>query len=221
MNTRLQVEHPITELRAGIDLVAEQLRVAMGQPLSFTQEDIQFRGHAIECRICAEDVEDNFLPSTGKIVYLRPPQGPGIREDRGVEEGGEISLFYDPMISKLIVWGRTRSEAIARMRRALSDYAILGVKTNIELHQFVLAHESFTSGVYDTHFLQEHVYDPTSLPLTAEERIGVAAICALVETEALVDAAGRGSTFKLNGAMESSRTDSKWMRRRVDHMRSK
>ncbi len=182
MNTRLQVEHPITELRTGIDLVAQQLRVAMGEPLGMTQESILFRGHAIECRICAEDPFNNFLPSTGKIAHLKPPQGIGIREDRGVEAGGEISIHYDPMISKLISWGQTRPEAINRMKRALKEYELLGVKTNIPALLFVLNHEKFISGDFDTHFLQQH-YDTSKLDRMTESQMHAAAvICGLIES---------------------------------------
>ncbi len=120
MNTRLQVEHPVTELVTGIDLVREQINVAWGEKLSFTQDEIQIKGHAIECRVYAEDPENNFLPSPGKITRLRLPQGPGVRDDGGIYEGAEVSIYYDPMISKFAVYGRDRAEAIDRMRRALA-----------------------------------------------------------------------------------------------------
>jgi acetyl-CoA carboxylase biotin carboxylase subunit len=181
MNTRLQVEHPVTELRTGLDLVALQLRIADGEPLPFRQEDIQFRGHAIECRICAEDIENDFLPSTGRIVHLYPPQGPGIREDRGVEAGGEVSVYYDPLISKLIVWAATREAARARMMRALEEYEILGVKTNIPLCRFVVSHDEFAAGRFDTHFLARH-FGVDKLPtMTPKQREAVALVCAIVE----------------------------------------
>ena len=121
MNTRLQVEHPVTELVTGIDLVREQINVAAGEPLSFTQEDVRLSGHAIECRVYAEDPENNFLPSPGRITRLRMPQGPGVRDDGGVYEGAEVSIYYDPMISKFAVYGRDRDEAIDRMRRAFAN----------------------------------------------------------------------------------------------------
>ncbi|HVS21940.1 MAG TPA: acetyl-CoA carboxylase biotin carboxylase subunit, partial [Pyrinomonadaceae bacterium] len=124
MNTRLQVEHPVTELVTGFDLVREQINVAAGAPLSFKQDEVRWLGHAIECRVYAEDPENNFFPSPGKITWLRVPSGPGIRDDSGVTEGDEVSIYYDPMISKLAVWGRTRAEAIDRMRRALDEYAV-------------------------------------------------------------------------------------------------
>jgi acetyl-CoA carboxylase biotin carboxylase subunit len=183
MNTRLQVEHPVTELRTGLDLVALQLHVAAGKPLPFEQEQVEFRGHAIECRICAEDVDNGFLPSTGRITHLRTPGGPGIREDRGVEEGGEIPVYYDSMISKLIAWGSTREEALNRMVGALSEYQILGVKTNIPLCLFVLKHPEFRKGNFTTHFLQDH-FRPgqTGDPGTLQRR-AVALVCAILEQQ--------------------------------------
>ncbi len=168
MNTRLQVEHPITELRTGLDLVREQIRIAAGEPLGTTQERIRFNGHAIECRICAEDPLNGFLPSTGRISRLRPPAGPGIREDRGMLEGGEVSVYYDPMIAKLIAWAPGRDEAIARMARALTEYEIDGVATNIPACNFVLAHSSFQSGTYDTGFF-ERWYKPDPEPRPDED----------------------------------------------------
>ena len=153
MNTRLQVEHPVTELVTGIDLVREQINVAWGEKLSFAQSDVELRGHAIECRIYAEDPENNFLPSPGKITRLRIPQGPGVRDDGGVYEGSEVSIYYDPMISKFAVYGRDRGEAIARMRRALAEYQIGGIKTTLPFFREVLTDEEFVSGSIDTSFI--------------------------------------------------------------------
>ncbi len=170
MNTRLQVEHPITELRTGLDLVALQLRVAMGDPLPMNQEDVEFMGHAIECRICAEDPHNNFLPSTGTIVHLKPPQGPGVREDRGIDVHGEISVYYDPMIAKLVAWAPTRSDAINRMTRALHEYEILGVKTNIPFCLFVMGHSAFRKGDYDTHFIPNY-FTPEKLESPTHEQM--------------------------------------------------
>ena len=153
MNTRLQVEHPVTELVTGIDLVREQINVAWGEKLSFRQEDIQLRGHAIECRIYAEDPENNFLPSPGKITRLRVPHGPGVRDDGGVYEGSEVSIYYDPMISKFAAYGRDRAEAIARMRRALAEYEIGGIKTTLPFFRQVLEDAEFISGDIDTGFI--------------------------------------------------------------------
>ncbi len=155
MNTRLQVEHPVTEMTTGIDLVKEQISIAERRPLRFNQEDIPLRGHAIECRIYAEDCLGGFLPSTGRIKYLNPPDGPGIREDTGVNEGGDITIHYDPMISKLIVWGADRTEAIDRMIRALMEYHINGVKTTIPFCLAVMENEKFRSGDFDTHFVEQ------------------------------------------------------------------
>ena len=153
MNTRLQVEHPVTELITGIDLVREQISVAAGERLSFEQNHITLTGHAIECRIYAEDPENNFLPSPGKITRLRVPQGPGVRDDGGVYEGAEVSIHYDPMISKFAVHGRDRSEAIDRMRRALAEYEVEGIKTTLPFFREVMEDEVFTSGNLDTGFI--------------------------------------------------------------------
>lgn len=153
MNTRLQVEHPVTEMVTGVDLVREQIRIAAGEPLSFKQEDIRWTGSAIECRVYAEDPEKNFLPSPGKITRLRTPSGPGVRDDSGVYEGWEVPLFYDPMISKLAAWGATREEAIARMQRALGEYHVGGIRTTIPFFQSVLEDEEFKSGEIDTGYI--------------------------------------------------------------------
>jgi len=153
MNTRLQVEHPVTELVTGIDLVREQIRVAFGEKLSFKQEDIFWQTHAIECRVYAEDPENNFLPSPGTITRLRVPQGNGVRDDGGVYEGAEVSIYYDPMISKLAVYGKTREEAIDRLRRALREYEVGGIKTTIPFFQEIVEDEEFIAGNLDTDFI--------------------------------------------------------------------
>jgi acetyl-CoA carboxylase biotin carboxylase subunit len=154
MNTRLQVEHPVTELVTGIDLVREQIRVAAGERLSFTQDDVALTGHAIECRIYAEDPDNNFLPSPGKITRLRIPQGPGVRDDGGVYEGSEVSIYYDPMISKFAVYGRDRDEAIDRMRRALREYEVSGIKTTLPFFREVMEDIEFVEGKLDTAFIE-------------------------------------------------------------------
>jgi len=154
MNTRLQVEHPVTELVTGLDLVQEQLRIAGGEPLRFTQEQITFRGHAIECRITAEDPAHGFLPSIGPIPTLTEPSGPGVRVDSAVYPGGEISIYYDPMVAKLICWGEDRAQAIRRMRRALAEYRIGGILTNIPYQQAVLASPEFATADFDTAFVE-------------------------------------------------------------------
>jgi acetyl-CoA carboxylase biotin carboxylase subunit len=154
MNTRLQVEHPVTELVSGVDIVKEQLRIASGRALRYSQEDIKIKGWAMECRVCAEDPYDNFLPSTGCITGLQEPTGPGVRVDSGIYEGFDVSLYYDPLISKLSVWGETRGEAILRMRRALEEYRITGVKTNIPFHQQIVNNTEFIYGQIDTTFVE-------------------------------------------------------------------
>jgi len=155
MNTRLQVEHPITEEATGIDIVTEQLRIARGRQLSFKQEDIKMPNWAIECRINAEDPHNNFLPSTGFISHHSLPTGPGVRVDSGVYAGFQISPYYDSLISKLIVRGESRAQAILRMRRALEEYRIVGVKTNIPFHQSILEQARFLAGNFDTRFVEE------------------------------------------------------------------
>jgi acetyl-CoA carboxylase biotin carboxylase subunit len=155
MNTRLQVEHPVTEMVTGLDIVIEQIRIAYGWKLSRRQKDIHRRGAAIECRINTEDPYNNFTPSTGRITLTQLPTGPGVRVDTGVHIGFEISPYYDPLISKLIVWGETRPQAIVRARRALEEYRIAGVRTNIPFHQTMMATYPFIAGEYDTRFVEE------------------------------------------------------------------
>ena len=153
MNTRLQVEHPVTELVTSFDLVREQFQVAAGQPLSFTQEDVRWHGHAIECRVYAEDPANNFFPSPGTISYLQEPAGPGIRIDSGVGLHSEVSIHYDSMIAKLAVWGRTRDEAIERLRRALDEYEVAGITTTLPFFRKVVRDEEFIAGRLDTGFI--------------------------------------------------------------------
>ena len=154
MNTRLQVEHPVTEMVTGLDLVHLQLRVAMGEPLPIRQEDVRLRGHAIECRIYAEDPENNFFPSPGLITRLVQPGGPGIREDCAVFAGWTVPLDYDPMLSKLVAFAETREMAIDRMLRALEEYVIGGIKTNIWLFRRILTDEDFRAARIDTGYLE-------------------------------------------------------------------
>lgn len=155
MNTRLQVEHPVTELVTGVDIVQEQLRIARGRRLRMTQADVTMNGWAIECRINAEDPYNNYMPSTGTITTSRLPTGPGVRVDTGVFPGYEITPHYDPMISKLICYGETRAEAVLRMRRALEEYRVMGVKTNIPFHQHMMDSHRFMTGQFDTKFVEE------------------------------------------------------------------
>lgn len=162
MNTRLQVEHPVTEMITGIDLVKEQIRVAMGHELSFNQNDLQIKGHAIEVRVYAEDPLNNFLPDIGTLSQYQTPKGPGVRVDDGFEEGMKIPIYYDPMIAKLVVHGANRGEAIERMLRAIEEYRITGVATTLSFCTFVLKHEAFRSGNFDTHFVKTY-FKPENL----------------------------------------------------------
>ncbi|HEV2669292.1 MAG TPA: acetyl-CoA carboxylase biotin carboxylase subunit, partial [Blastocatellia bacterium] len=153
MNTRLQVEHPVTEAVTGVDIAREQIRIAAGSRLTIKQKDVRWKGSAIECRVYAEDPDQNFLPSPGRITRLRVPSGPGVRDDSGVYEGWEVPLFYDPMISKLVAWGATRDEAIARMKRALGEYHVGGIRTTIPFFLSVLDDEEFARGEIDTGYI--------------------------------------------------------------------
>jgi acetyl-CoA carboxylase biotin carboxylase subunit len=153
MNTRLQVEHPVTEMVTGLDLVKLQIAVAEGRPLPFAQSDLRQRGHAIECRVYAEDPDRGFLPSPGRITFLRPPGGPGVRDDGGVYEGYEVPIHYDPLLSKLVAWGADREEALARMRRAVSEYAVHGITTTLPFFARVLREKDFLAGDFDTGYV--------------------------------------------------------------------
>ena len=156
MNTRLQVEHPITELITGRDLVHDMVRIAAGEPLGVDQASMQRRGAAIECRVYAEDPSADFMPSPGKIIALRTPSGPGVRDDGGAYPGCTISSFYDPLVSKLSVWAPDRARAIAKMRRALAEYVVTGIRTNLAFHEKLFAHPEFIAGRYDTGFIPRH-----------------------------------------------------------------
>lgn len=177
MNTRVQVEHPVTELITGIDIVKEQISIASGHPLSVTQKDVHVNGHAIECRIYAEDPLNNFLPSVGTVKRLHPPSGPGIREDRGIGQGNEITVHYDPMVSKLLAWGRTRDEALRRMDRALNEYLIQGVITNIPACIHIIRHPTFIDGTYTTNYMND-IFDPEELRQPADKEQTAVAIAA-------------------------------------------
>ncbi len=178
MNTRLQVEHPVTEMITGKDLVKEQIRVARGEKLSFTQDELSISGHAIEIRVYAEDPENNFLPDIGKLQVYRLPQGNGVRVDGGFEEGMDIPIYYDPMLSKLIVHAANREEAMRGMVRAIDDYTISGVKNTLRFCRFVMEHPAFVSGNFDTNFIRDH-YQPEMLrPDFSEEEREVAGMFA-------------------------------------------
>lgn len=178
MNTRLQVEHPVTELITGVDLVELQIRVARGEELPLKQEDLSINGHALELRVYAEDPLDHFLPSVGTLEKYNLPSGEGIRVDNGFEEGMEIPIYYDPMLSKLITYGKSREEAIERMIEAIDQYEVKGVQTTLPFGRFVCEHEAFRSGDFDTHFVKDH-YAPDVLLKKAEEEAGIAAHIAL------------------------------------------
>lgn len=175
MNTRLQVEHPVTEMITGLDLVKEQIKVARGEKLSFTQDDLKINGHSIEVRVCAEDPTNNFLPDIGTLKTYRIPSGPGVRVDDSFVEGMDIPIYYDPMIAKLIVHGKDRTEAIEKMLRAIKDYEITGVETTLNFCSFVLKHEAFVSGKFDTGFIKEH-FSPEMLNNSNSKEEEVAAI---------------------------------------------
>ncbi len=180
MNTRLQVEHPITEIVTGVDLAKEQLRIASGEELTYKQSDIQQRGWAIECRLNAEDPLNNFTPSPGKLRRYRSSGGPGVRVDSGVHTGFTITPYYDSLISKLTVWGRDRNEAIARMKRALYEYIIVGVTTNIPFHKAVMNNEYFKKGELTTHFIEDHnIIKEVEKIIEAEKEKGVTLASAL------------------------------------------
>jgi acetyl-CoA carboxylase biotin carboxylase subunit len=184
MNTRLQVEHPVTELVTGLDLVREMVRVAQGEPLGFGQDDLALRGAAIECRVYAEDPA-TFLPSPGVIDTLVVPAGPGVRDDGGAYAGCTISSHYDPLISKLSVWAPTRAHAIARMRRALSEYVVTGIRTNLAMHDRILAHPAFAAGTFDTGFLERHKAELlAATPCAAQDAEAVAVALAVAAARA-------------------------------------
>jgi len=177
MNTRLQVEHPVSEMITGVDLVKEQIKVARGEKLSFTQDDLKINGHALEIRVYAEDPANNFLPDIGKLITYRRPTGPGVRVDDGFEEGMDIPIYYDPMIAKLITHGKDRNEAIARMVRAIDEYEITGCQTTLAFCRWAIQHPAFVSGDFDTHFVKKY-FTPEVLNNESEEEMIVAALAA-------------------------------------------
>ncbi|MDP1802099.1 MAG: acetyl-CoA carboxylase biotin carboxylase subunit [Bacteroidota bacterium] len=207
MNTRLQVEHPVSELITGLDLVKEQIKVARNEKLSFTQEDLKINGHALEVRVCAEDPMNNFLPDIGKLVVYKTPSGPGVRVDDGFEEGMDIPIYYDPMISKLIVHGKDRTEAIEKMLRAIDDYTIIGVETTLDFCKFVLKHEAFVSGNFDTGFIAKY-FTPEVLNVKNEEYAELAAIAGSIIFE--------GNKTKQAGSGENPVKKSQWKTNRLN-----
>jgi len=210
MNTRLQVEHPITEMVTGVDLVQSQLLVAAGRELPFRQEDLEQRGHAIEVRICAEDPADNFRPCPGQVASLRQPGGPWVRIDSCLYPGYEVPVHYDPMLAKLVVWGRDRAAAINRMKRALREFTLTGIRTNIPFYVQVMRHGPFIDGDYDTGYVDRHLGD--DLNLDAGHHVEEAIIAAVIashraEQETLArggstaDASSQGSPWALAGRL--------------------
>jgi acetyl-CoA carboxylase biotin carboxylase subunit len=178
MNTRLQVEHPVTEMITGLDLVKEQIRIARGETLSYRQEDLRMIGHAVELRVYAEDPDNNFLPDIGRLQTYRTPKGNGVRVDDGFEEGMEIPIYYDPMIAKLITYGKSREDAIERMVRAIDEYEITGIQTTLGFGRFVMEHEAFRSGNFDTHFVSKYFNSSSLVKADADEAL-IAAVMAI------------------------------------------
>ena len=193
MNTRLQVEHPVTELVTGLDLVREMILVAEGHPLTFAQTDLHARGAAIECRVYAEDPSSGFLPSPGRIEELVVPAGPFVRDDGGAYPGCTISSFYDPLISKLSVWAPTRERAVARMRRALSEYVVTGIKTNLAFHEKLFAHPEFAAGRYDTGFLDRHASELLGYPKVPSDMTDALTVALAVAASRMERATGAAS----------------------------
>lgn len=198
MNTRLQVEHPVTELITGIDLVREQLNVAAGNPLSFSQEDLEINGHSIELRVCAEDPYNNFLPDIGTLDRYQIPKGNGVRVDDCVEEGMEIPIYYDNMIAKLVVHGKDRNEAIERLKRAITEYHIQGIKTTLPFGTFVMNHEAFISGYFDTGFIGKYFSGSEDEPLSKDELMA-ASLAGLIALKAEKSSNGVAASSSSNG----------------------
>jgi acetyl-CoA carboxylase, biotin carboxylase subunit len=200
MNTRLQVEHPVTEAVTSLDLVKLQIRIAAGEAIPFEQEDISLRGHAIECRLYAEDPDNNFFPSPGKILEYRAPSGPGIRMDDGVYSGWVVPNEYDPMLGKLIAWGSDRAEATQRMRRALEEFYASGIKTNISLFQRILAAQDFQEGKIYTQWLDDFLRTTPKTNLTdnaiSEEKAEVASVIAAAMWHKSRNGAGGGNSAR-------------------------
>ena len=211
MNTRLQVEHPVTEMITGVDLVKEQILVARGEKLSFTQQDLKINGHALEVRVYAEDPENDFLPDIGTLKRYVRPQGTGIRVDDGFEEGMEIPIYYDPMISKLITHATDRNNCISRMTRAIDEYEINGIKTTLPFCRYAINHEAFVSGNFDTHFVKNH-FSPKDLKPNSDELKRKAAIFMAYLSK---NKKARGS--ENNDSPKSETPTSKWAKNRKEY----
>ena len=199
MNTRLQVEHPVTELITGLDLVKEMIRIADGEKLPFKQEDLKISGHAMEVRVYAEDPANNFLPDIGKLSTYKIPQGPGVRVDDGMEEGMEIPIYYDPMIAKLITHGKDRTESIDRMIRAIDDYVITGVQTTLSFCSFAMKHEAFRTGNFDTHFVKKY-FSPEMLNSADEAEMELAALLAVQAIQELSSSNNKNSALNVQSS---------------------
>lgn len=204
MNTRLQVEHPVTELITGIDLVKEQIKIASEEKLSFTQEDLKINGHAIELRVYAEDPKNNFLPDIGSLQTYKTPKGNGVRVDDGFEQGMEIPIYYDPMIAKLITFGKDREEAIERMIRAIAEYEIIGIETTLAFGNFVMQHQAFKTGNFDTHFVGKY-FNADSLKVEDETEALIAAVIASKLFEKKSDVAPSAEKLKSNSDWRKNR----------------
>jgi acetyl-CoA carboxylase biotin carboxylase subunit len=205
MNTRLQVEHPVTEMITGLDLVKEQIKIARGEVLSFKQEDLKINGHAMELRVYAEDPLNNFLPDIGTLQTYQTPKGYGVRVDDGFEQGMDIPIYYDPMIAKLITFGKDRTEAIERMIRAINEYDITGIQTTLGFGKFVMQHPAFVSGKFDTHFVNKF-FTADSLKNESEQEAMIAALTAVLLLQKQQDNPNTSSTI----ATEKS----KWVQNR-------
>jgi acetyl-CoA carboxylase biotin carboxylase subunit len=211
MNTRLQVEHPVTEMVTGVDLVAAQLRVAAGEPLWFAQEDVALRGVAIECRVYAEDPDGGFIPSPGRIASLAEPSGPGVRVDSGVYEGWEVAIHYDPLLAKLVVWAETRERAIARLERALGEYVVGGLRTTLPLFRELCADERFLAGEIDTQFLDRWIAERGAAApgfgdrLADDLALAAAALAFNAQAPRLRATASSGSNWKRAGRASLAR----------------
>ncbi len=205
MNTRLQVEHPVTEMITGLDLVKEQIKIARGEKLSYQQNDLTINGHALELRVYAEDPDNNFLPDIGTLQTYNIPKGNGVRVDDGFEQGMEIPIYYDPMIAKLITYGKNREEAMDRMVRAIDEYDITGIKTTLGFGKFVIQHAAFRSGNFDTHFVGKY-FNADSLKVDVEEEALIAAMIAAMNFK-------KGDNLRIT--QESKSAISNWKRNRA------
>ncbi len=209
MNTRLQVEHPVTEMITGLDLVKEQIKIARGEALSFKQEDLKINGHAVELRVYAEDPLNNFLPDIGNLQTYVTPKGNGVRVDDGFEEGMDIPIYYDPMIAKLITYGKDREEAIERMIRAIDEYDITGIQTTLSFGKFVMQHQAFTSGQFDTHFVNKY-FTTDSLKNDQEDEALLAALTTVLLLQK--------EKVKVDSAAQNTQLESNWKRNRKNYI---